>query len=258
EPQTPDLTHDSDGAYLLAEAADFAEAADWPEESYRLTGDLDVSGETLAQLGVSAPFAGDFDGGGHSITGYTSTSGGLFLTIAAEGTVHDLAIEGEVTGNSGGGGILVHTNHGTIERVSTAGSLAAPTRAGGIAGTSFGTIRDSYSTAEVSTTSTDYAGGIIGVADSPSLTERVYATGTITSARDTAGGLTGYARNSGAVVRSSVALNPSVTGGKFTQRVVARAQGSNTPTLENNYAIETLVAAVQNDTSEGPTTLNGG
>src|SRR5699024_7676774 len=53
EPETPDLAPDDDGAYLRAEAADFAEAADGPEESYRLTGDLDVSGETLAQLGVS-------------------------------------------------------------------------------------------------------------------------------------------------------------------------------------------------------------
>src|SRR5699024_242587 len=144
DPEAPDLEQDADGAYLMTDAEDFGEAASWPAEDYRLAGDIDAEGSDLARLGAGAPFTGDLDGAGYRITGFTSTTGGLFGTIAAEGRVHDLTVEAAVSGSSSGGaGIRVATTHGTIERVATAGSVEAPTRAGGIAGTSFGTIRDS-------------------------------------------------------------------------------------------------------------------
>lgn len=257
EPDGPALDQGGDGFYLIAEAGDLAEAALWPTESYRLAADLDVAGVEVPQLGVIAPFAGELDGAGHIISGFTSSSGGLFSAIAADGLVHDLGVTGTVTRPANDVGMLVNTLRGALERVSTGGSVEGPSRVGGIAGTSFGTIRDSYSTADVATTSTDYAGGIVGIADSPSLTERVYATGTVEAARNTAGGIAGYARDRDTVVRSSFALNPTVTGGAFTQRVAARAASGQSATLEDNYAVETLVAATQSNPDEGPTTLNG-
>jgi hypothetical protein len=103
---------------------------------------------------------------------------------------------------------------------------------------------------------TGEVGGIIGIAESGSTTERVYASGAATGGT-TAGGLTGYARNSTTVVRNSFAIGSTVTATAFGQRVVARAANGQTATLANNSAIETLVAAKQAQTAVGPTTLNG-
>ncbi|WP_039365053.1 Ig-like domain repeat protein [Mumia flava] len=258
EPEAPALEQADDGAYLITKPADLEEVAAWPDESFRLTSDLDLDGVTLPQLGFPAPFTGELDGAGHVLRGFTSTSGGLFGTIDAGASVHDLElVDATVTKSASKAGILVDSLRGTVERVSVGGSVSSLSYAGGVAGDSFGTIRDVYSTAEVSTTGGNYAGGIIGVADSPSTTERVYATGAVTASGTTAGGLTGYARDSGTVVRDSIALNPSVTATSLAHRVVARYASGQTATLSNNLAIETLVAQTQSVTATGPTTLNG-
>src|SRR5690606_13833292 len=127
---------------------------------------------------------------------------------------------------------------------------------GGIVGTSWAMIRDSYSTATATTTTGNYAGGIIGIAEAGSATERVYASGTV-SGGTTAGGITGYARNSTTTIRDSFAIGDSVSGTGYGQRVVARAAAGQVATMINNSAIETLVAAKQSQTATGPTTVNG-
>src|SRR5699024_4967566 len=126
----------------------------------------------------------------------------------------------------------------------------------GFVGSHSGTISDSYSLAAVSTTDGRYAGGIAGVPRAGSVTERTYSTGAVRSVDQPAGGITGYSYT-GTVVRANFALNTSVTATSFAQRVVARTGGGHTPTLENNYAIETLLPVAQSDSSTGPDTLNG-
>ncbi|GIF64292.1 hypothetical protein Ais01nite_23270 [Asanoa ishikariensis] len=257
-PTAPALDRDTDGHYLVRTSADLAEVASWPASTFRLAGDISLTGFAGAGIGGATGFTGELDGAGHVLTGFTSTTGGLFATIAATGSVHDLGlVDAAVTKSTNIAGILVDTHRGTIERVFTSGAVTSPSYAGGIAGTSFGTIRDAYSTATATTTTSNYAGGIIGVADSPSRTERVYATGAVKAGGTTAGGLTGYARDSGTVVKDSFALNPTVTAGSLSQRVVARFANGQTAALANNFAVETLVAGVQSNTATGPTTLNG-
>ncbi|QWF23315.1 metallophosphoesterase [Nocardioides sp. LMS-CY] len=254
----PALDRDDDGAWLVAAPDDLRQVVQFPDESYRLAADLDVAGHDLPQLGSARAFNGVLDGDGHLIRGWSSAQGGLFSLIGAEGRVQDLGIVGlAVTKPTARGGGLVDTLRGTVERVWTSGSVRAQSYAGGIAGESFGTIRDSYSTATVATTGGNYAGGIIGVADSPSTTERVYATGVVNSSGTSAGGVSGYARNSATIVRQAFALNPSVTGTTTSQRVVARSANGETATLERLYAVETLSAGVQSSTAVGPQTLNG-
>ncbi|SNT10805.1 3',5'-cyclic AMP phosphodiesterase CpdA [Asanoa hainanensis] len=256
-PTAPALDRDTDGHYLVRTSADLAEVAAWPAEKFRLAADIAVSG-SVGGIGGATGFTGELDGAGHVLTGFTSTTGGLFSTIGTTGNVHDLGVvDASVTKSANIAGILVDTHRGTIERVFTSGSVTTPSYAGGIAGTSFGTIRDAYSTASATTTTSNYAGGIIGVADSPSVTERVYATGAVKAGGTTAGGLTGYARDSRTVVRDSFALNPTVTAGSLAQRVVARFANGQTGTLANNFAVETLVAGVQSNPATGPATLNG-
>ncbi|GAB2858005.1 CehA/McbA family metallohydrolase [Nocardioides pacificus] len=254
----PTLEQAADGSYLIAEPADLTQVTAFPEEDYRLAADLDLAGVDMAQLGSRRPFNGTFDGAGHEIRHWTSELGGLFSFIGPDGTVQDLAIvDARVNKATPRAGALVDSLEGTAERIWTSGAVRAASYAGGVAGNSFGTIRDAYSTATVTTTTGNYAGGIVGVADSPSVTERVYATGVITAGGTSAGGVTGYARNSGTEVRNAFALNPAVTGTTTSQRVVARAANGQTPTLEALYAVESVIAGVQSVTTEGPTTFNG-
>ncbi|MCR1784135.1 metallophosphoesterase [Nocardioides carbamazepini] len=254
----PSLAQDEDGFYLIAEPAHLAQVTEFPEESYRLAADLDLGGIDVPQLATRRPFNGVLDGAGHEIRGWTSPAGGLFAVIGADGAVRDLGIvDVRIDKPTARAGALVDTLRGTVERVWTSGEVIAKEYAAGVAGDSFGTIRDAYSTATVRTSGGNYAGGIVGVADSPSLTERVYATGVVTATGTSGGGISGYARNSATVVRKAFALNPSVTGTTTTQRVVARAANGQTPTLADLYAAEFVVAGVQSAPDTGPTTFNG-
>lgn len=253
-PTGPALARDTDGAYLVARPGDLLELSAWPGETFRLASDLDLTGAQLAGIG---PFTGELDGAGHRLTGFTSTAGGLFASIEAGARVHDLGVVGAAVSKAGGNvGVLADTNRGTIERVFTSGSVTGTTTVGGIVGTNWAVIRDSYSTANASTTTSNYAGGIIGIAESGSTTERVYAGGEVRGGT-TAGGITGYARNSTTVIRDSFAIGSTVTATGFGHRIAARAASGQTATLVNNSAVETLVAAVQSTTATGPTTLNG-
>lgn len=253
---TPTLPTNGQGQYVIDSVADLEQVGDFPDEDYVLDADLDLSGSPYTSLGAVKPFIGDFDGAGHTISGLTSTTGGLFATVAAGGAVHDLAVvDADITKSANNAGIIANSLNGTVERVYTSGRVNAAGYAGGITGTSLGTIRDAYSTADVTTTGS-YAGGLVGVDDTPSLLERSYARGTITSG-SRAGGLTGYCRDSGCVVRDSFALNPGVTGSSYAQRVVSRFADGATGTLENNYALGDMTAATQTVTAIGPSTLNG-
>lgn len=254
----PTLPQDTDGAYLIGSGEDLRKAAAFPDESYRLSGDVDLAGLDLPQLGADGAFNGVLDGAGHTLSHWTSTKGGPFALIGAQGRVHDLGVaDVAITKPGARAGGLVDTLRGTVERVWTSGEVRAGSYAAGVAGDSFGTIRDAYSTANVRTTGGNYAGGIIGVADSPSTTERVYATGAVTASGTSAGGVSGYARNSQTVLRQAFALNPTVTGTTTSQRVVARAANGETAALSALYAVETVVAGVQSVPAEGPQTLNG-
>lgn len=252
----PDMPTDGRGFHVIDSADDLAVLGEFGAYDYVLGADLDLSGVTYETPAV--PLLGELDGAGHTITGLTSGTGGLLGTVG--GYVHDLAIvDASVSKDGQGAGILAGAlaDDGVVERVYVTGSVTARTYAGGLVGSSFGTIRDVYSTAAVATTTGNYAGGIIGVDDSRSLLEHSYATGEVTSGGTTAGGLTGYCRDSTCEVRDSFALNPSVTASSIAHRVVARSAGGQTATLANNYAIETMTWGVPSVTATGPATLNG-
>ncbi|GAB2480055.1 hypothetical protein GCM10027063_22610 [Promicromonospora xylanilytica] len=252
----PDLPTDERGFHVIDSPDDLAELREFGAYDYVLGADLDLS--EVAYETPTVPLLGELDGAGHTITGLTSSTGGLLGTVG--GYVHDLAVvDASVTKDGQGAGILAAglADDGVVERVYVTGSVTARTYAGGLVGSSFGTIRDVYSTAAVATTTGNYAGGLIGVDDSRSLLENSYATGTVASGGTTAGGLTGYCRDSTCEVRDSFALNPSVTASSIAHRVVARAAGGQTATLANNYAVESMTWGVQSVPATGPATLNG-
>jgi len=132
---------------------------------YILTRDIDLSGTEFRPVSI---FAGDFDGQGHKITGF-SFSGqqdktGFVRTVTPAGRIKDLKLSGEVApvgGVSDTGGIA-GVNYGLIEGCSFDGSILSFEIAGGIAGHNMesGIIRNCVNTASVN--ATRRTGGIAG------------------------------------------------------------------------------------------------
>lgn len=255
----PDLPKDDDGRYIITSADDLAQIGEFPEYDYVLGADIDLTG---VQYATPETFLGDLDGAGHTIGGLTSSTGGLLGLLS--GSVHDLGIvNASVTKDTARAGIVANeTSSGSvIERVFVSGSVTGTGYVGGLVGSAGGAVHDSYSLADVTVSGSEtysrYAGGIAGVPLAGSVTERTFAAGNVqTVDNDSAGGIVGYSYT-GTVVRDNFALNGSVTADSRAQRVIARTGSGHTPTLENNFAVETVVAETQSDTAVGPTTLNG-
>ena len=143
-------------------------------------------------LYLRMPFLGIFDGNHKSLNHFKSENGGLFHLNG--GTIKNIAmVDASVTGGSNIG-ILVNTNNGTVENSYVTGSIEGSSTVGGLAGYSNGIVRNSYSTADV-TAQLNQAGGLIGITNSGSLTENVYASGAVQALRSNAGGVTGYGYN---------------------------------------------------------------
>ncbi|MGO1769298.1 MAG: CehA/McbA family metallohydrolase [Microbacterium sp.] len=245
--------------YELRTWADVEKISQDPDAHYALMNDLDLDGESRTQIGSgTTPFSGVFDGRGHTVRGFAAdehTGSGLFQTN--EGVIRDLAVTGaDISSEIGTAGILADVNDGTIERSWTAGSLAAPSRAGGLVGDSTGIIRDSYSTADVTVSGTE-AGGAVGVALGGSTTENVYASGTVRSDTRNVGGVVGYGYN-GTVIRDTMSLNPAVVAPSWAHAVLGRVLSGNEATLSGLYARDdAFVSAESLDAEPASDNLKG-
>ncbi|MGO1972515.1 MAG: metallophosphoesterase, partial [Propionibacteriaceae bacterium] len=248
----PDLPTDDRGFHLVSSVDELAQVGEFREYDYVLAADLDLTGTPFTSL--AGPFLGEFDGAGHTITGLTSETGGLFTHIA--GQVYDLAlVDAQISTDTARAGILANTSTGTVERVHTTGSVAAEQRAGGILGDSAGELRDASTNANVQVSGTE-AGGAIGVALTGSSTERVYASGAVAADTRNAGGVAGYGYT-GTEIRNSLALNPTVTAPEYGHRLLGRVKYGDTATLADNWATEAVVAKEQTTTETGAQSWNG-
>ncbi|WP_154402119.1 metallophosphoesterase [Ornithinimicrobium cavernae] len=253
-PERPELGQDpADGAYLIEEAADLGEVSAYPDQHFRLAADLDLTG--LDVRIAPEGFTGTFDGAGHRLSGFSSGTGGLFPLNS--GTITGLSLDGTVTSTASNTGLLVDVNRGEVSEVSTAGSISGGSTVGGVVGYSYGVLRDSYSTADVSATGGRQAGGVAGITGRGSLTENVYATGRVEVVGTmSAGGLSGYAYT-GTTLQNSIALNEAVLATGYAGRVVARVLSGDTASLVNNLGAETVDVSVETQTTEGPETTKG-
>lgn len=151
-----------------------------------LTADLDLSGADFEGVPI---FCGEFQGGGHRISGLELTGGGsqigLFRYLTGEGVISDLTVlgkidpegsreniggivgssageirncdfEGEVSGSSAVGGIVGENGlSGVIEKCHVRGSVSGSHFVGGIAGNNAGVIRACTNNAAVNTTAVE-------------------------------------------------------------------------------------------------------
>lgn len=220
--------------YLIQSAADLPNLADDPDAVYRLTDDLDLTDLTMSQLGGRVPFTGVLDGAGHTISNYTAPPNegvGLFADNA--GTIQNLAVHGDVSTETRNAGLLADVNHGTIEEVQTSGSITAETRVAGIVGEHHGTIRNSYSTADVHA-GTLYSGGVVGIAMGGSVTENVFAAGAVTATDRNAGGVVSYGYED-TTVEHVVSLNTAITAPSYAHGIVGRVLAGQSADLADNH-----------------------
>lgn len=133
-----------------------------------LTGDITLTGEWTPIGTESRPYTGNFDGGGHTITGLKiDKSGtdyvGLIGCLGSGGKVQDVTLTNiSVSGANCVGGIAGQ-NYGTVENCSVNGTVTGKgfTDTGGIAGSNYGTI--SGCSAEGTVTGSVNVGGIAGL-----------------------------------------------------------------------------------------------
>lgn len=110
-----------------------------------LTADIDLS-ECGVAIESAGYFAGEFDGGGHTIRGLAITAAGsrlgLFRQIAPNASVHDLNVEGSVlpTGTRTEIGGIAGLNEGTIRNCSFTGEVRGVQDVGGVVGKNTGTM----------------------------------------------------------------------------------------------------------------------
>ena len=172
------------------------------DKYFLVTADIDMGGCTWTSTigsGFTA-FLGQFDGGGHVISGLDITitdSGlwsyaGLFGQLGSTGVVTRVGFTGTSSGTGTGvstnvyaGGLVGYVASGGIVSYSYAtgsvtGSSTWSASAGGLVGRSDGTVTDSYSTGSASAnqgSDRQNAGGFVGYAESNAFTTRTYSTG---------------------------------------------------------------------------------
>ena len=239
--------------YTQAALADIGIDAASLGKHYALIADIALVG-SWTPLGndIGVVFTGTLDGNGHTISNLTmnfsdTILAGLFSIIDAAGaSVQNLCVEigsGGVTSLGVAGGIAADLMAGTIQNCAVkGGSISDDLVAGGIVGGMGGTgtgsiVQNCYSTSDVS--SSDNAGGIVGIALVTGTVVNCYATGAINSS----GGL-GMAGGIAAQVPSGlvyycVALNSrGVTGTSYTGRVTGLAIGTATNCLaESSFTV---------------------
>ena len=272
--------HESDFSYIITTAeqlAGFEElvngGTDFTGKTVTLGADIELNdvtnvsswdGETTGLHNWTAigtytkPFAGTFDGDGHTVSGiYIKSSDGrqaLFGMVATGGTVKNLGVvDSYIQGDANVAGV-VGSNSGTVENCyNKATVLGYNQNVGGIVGTNYnGTIKDCYNAGTVMG-GYNYVGGLVG--SNTGTIQGCYNTGDVTGIGGIGwiGGVAGINKegtitkcyNTGAV-KGDLDSNVGVAGG---------IAGSNCSSIENCYNLGSVI--VGNNSAGGVVAYNG-
>jgi hypothetical protein len=214
-----------------------------PHGAYAFAADYDASKEgTYTSPPVPTTLTGTFEGLGNTISNLSiddSNDFAVALFAENQGLIRDIVLTNAsvITSSSNGSlvGTLAGENEGTISGANAAGSVAASVgvgTAGGLVGCScFASGTIASSTANVTVTSDDIAGGLIGASDNSSVVTASSASGAISAgANSYVGGLVGV---NAATIDTSYATG-SATGGTNTS--TGGLVGNSSGAISNSYA----------------------
>jgi hypothetical protein len=180
------------GYYMINDVSDFKQLLAFGLNGtlkFRLTDDLDLGYEANFYI----PYlAGEFDGSSHKISNLSVNFGfasfvGLFGYLAPGGKVTQVGVEDVNITAYGVVGGLAGSSRGTVINSYSSGNVAGYVGVGGLMGSNAGTVSSSYSTCNV--TGNSSVGGLMGGNDG-TLSES-YSTGNVTG-NAIIGGLVGY------------------------------------------------------------------
>ena len=173
--------------------------------SYKLTGDIVLTGEWTPIGSSTAPFTGTLDGNGYTISGLDISAGnatyqGLFAKVGTDGAIQDLTVEGTIsssqTSNAFIGSIAGQVQGGSIVNCISKVRINAATakKIGGIAGDATGASTFTGCANLGAITASQYGGGIIGgMSGTPNISiTNCYNTGAVATSSSNCGGLIGY------------------------------------------------------------------
>ena len=147
----------------------------------------------------STAYTGTFNGDGHTISGlYIDSSDtdyqGLFGYVGTFGTVKDLTVSGEVSGNRYVGGVVGYNSDiSTVENCYNTGTVSGGDHVGGVVGDNSGIVTNSYNTGTVSGPDSgtgNRVGGVVGY-NYGGRVKNCYNTGKVTG-NSSVGGVVGY------------------------------------------------------------------
>ena len=163
---------------------------------------------------------------------------GLFSKIESSGKVSNLSIEGVITAPNSNAGILAGTSNGTIENVSTSGTVTSKGQVnvynhGGLIGNAMGKIIKCSSSANVS--GYQQVGGLVGNFNSGTI-NMSYTTGNV-SGYAWVGGLIGINYNSSTI--TDVYTTGSVKGSAYISGIIG-GHNSGAITVKNAYTLSSM------------------
>ena len=203
-------------------------------------------GYTRDGTSASRYFSGNYDGGGHTVSGVFTPAGsgngysyqGLFGYVRGRGTTQQASIvnlgviDSFVQSYSYVGGVVGNAYFATVTNVYNTGIVSGYSEVGGVVGYAVSdvTVSNAYNAGSVSGSSS-YVGGVVGNASSSSTTiTNVYNTGIVSGSSSYVGGVVGYAYYA---TISNAYNTGSVSGSSYVGGVVGGAHG----TVSNAYNI---------------------
>ncbi len=175
---------------------------DW-DKHFKLMADLDLTGFHFHPIGaVRYPYAGVFDGNGHTISHLTIKGGsclGLFGSLGSKAEVKDLGVvDVNITGSGDSVGGLAGINFGAVTDCYSTGAVNGTEAVGGLVGSSRGRVTRCWSTGTVSG-SGGSVGGLAGQSYTGAVVIECYSTSAVSAGSHYVGGLVGS--NGGTVTR---------------------------------------------------------
>ncbi|KUO79036.1 MAG: hypothetical protein APF81_23305 [Desulfosporosinus sp. BRH_c37] len=237
----------TENPYQVATAAQLNNVRDYLDGSFQQIADIDLSDYDSNQVWVpignsGAPFVGEFDGNGYSISNLTisgnSNDVGLFGYIG-QAQLNNIQLENvNISGHDNVGGLTGVLSRGTINNSHVSGNITGSHYyIGGLVGSNEGGTVDSCYTGGT-VIGSYYVGGLVGkstygstVISYVGLIDNCYTTTNVVGERY-AGGIIGSMSYS--TVSNSFALNPAVSSNYDSGRIVGSQGGQGI--LTNNYA----------------------
>ena len=207
EAKEPDYTLSGDGrTYKVRNANGLLAWANAAQNDLSLnctlTDDIDLTGKEWTPVGKNDdnPYTGTFDGGGHAITGLTSSQRrsymGVIGHLGSGGTVQNLTLKSVNLYGFGYTGGVTGLNEGTITGCTISGDIAGNDYIGGVAGYNEGTVIACYH-ASGSISGNSDVGGVVGWNNGGTVTACYHASGSV-SGNTNVGGVVGR-KNGGTV-----------------------------------------------------------